>query len=394
MEPETQQPAEQSAAGATHTPETPASGGVQDLTPVAPPEVERGMRWIFIGPQGLRAGWSIAIFFLVVMIPAAALRFLATKYGPQHTPGKELAALGKELTAPIMILGEGITLLLILLALFVVALIERRGLFDYNLNGPRRPQHFLGGLAAGFVTLSALVGLLDAGGWLHFAGLAIAGPVIAEFALLWICGFVLVGLCEEGIFRCYLQFTLTRGINFWWALGIVALMCADLVARAKGNDVWGVYLMAVLGLGPCLWLHLKRVQGGSFWQAAWVTSTLFGFVHTSNGGENWVGIFQAALIGAVFCVSIRLTGSAWWAIGCHAGWDWGQTYFYGTPDSGMLGRGHLLATSHTGNLLWSGGDAGPEGSVMGIGIILLLLVYVVAVYGRRMAPAEALTAER
>ena len=33
---------------------------------------------------------------------------------------------------------------------------------------------------------------------------------------------MLVGFFEEGVFRCYLQATLTRGINFWWALGVVS----------------------------------------------------------------------------------------------------------------------------------------------------------------------------
>ncbi len=76
----------------------------------------------------------------------------------------------------------------------------------------------------------------------------------------------------------------------------------------------------------------------AFWQAAWVTSTVFGLYHTSNSGENWIGILAAAFIGFVFCVSVRVTGSAWWAIGCHAAWDWAETFFYGTADSGMQGK--------------------------------------------------------
>ena len=109
--------------------------------------------------------------------------------------------------------------------------------------------------------------------------------------------------------------------------------------RHSGNGVWGDYALAGLGLLPCLWLHVKRAESSGFWQAAWVTSTFFGFVHTGNGGENWIGIFAAGAIGFVFCVSVWLTGSAWWAIGAHAAWDWGETYFYGTPDSGVVPQG-------------------------------------------------------
>jgi hypothetical protein len=104
-------------------------------------------------------------------------------------------------------------------------------------------------------------------------------------------------------------------------------------------------------------------------------------MHVSNPGETWIGIFAAAFIGFVFCVSVRVTGSAWWGIGCHAGWDWAETYFYGTADSGLTPQSCYLTSHPAGNPLWSGGAVGPEGSVLVLGAILLLLV-VVLVYGR------------
>ncbi len=152
----------------------------------------------------------------------------------------------------------------------------------------------------------------------------------------------------------------------------------------------GVFAAALLGLLPCLWLHLKKVEGAGFWQAAWVTSTLFGLWHIGNPGESWIGIFAAAFIGFVFCVSVRVTGSAWWAIGCHAAWDWAETYFYGTADSGLVAKGHYLTTSPAGNQFWSGGTDGPEGSVLVIGIILLMLLALIVIYGRKKPAQTAL----
>ena len=75
------------------------------------------------------------------------------------------------------------------------------------------------------------MGALAWGGWLHFGPVALSGAEIFGFGALWAAAFLLVGCFEEGTFRCYLQFTLTRGINFWWALGIVArrLSCLDLL---------------------------------------------------------------------------------------------------------------------------------------------------------------------
>jgi hypothetical protein len=96
-----------------------------------------------------------------------------------------------------------------------------------------------------------------------------------------------------------------------------------------------------------------------------------------------IGIFAAGAIGFVFVVSLRVTGSAWWAIGCHAGWDWAETYFYGAIDSGNVATGHYLTVTPAGSTFWSGGADGPEGSVLVIGIIVLLLVALVVIYGRR-----------
>jgi membrane protease YdiL (CAAX protease family) len=354
--------------------------------PVAPPDTSEyhGLRWIFIGSEGLRAGWSVAIFIPLLVLFSMGVGFSFFKL--------HLVDPKSHFTAPSAFFGELIPFLGMVAAAAIVALIEhRRSLLAFNLTGPRRTVHFLSGLAAGFAALSALIGALAWGGWLHFGPIALSGADIFRFGALWACAFLVVGCVEEGVFRCYLQFTLARGINFWWALGIVAALCGDLLLRSKGNGVWGVYVIALLGLLPCLGLQLTKRPGAGFWQAAWVTSTLFGFVHTGNNGENWIGIFAAAGIGFVFCVSIWVTGSAWWAIGCHAAWDWGETYFYGAADSGNVATGHYLTTNPAGNALWSGGADGPEGSVLVLGIILLLLAALIAIYGRKRPTALAVS---
>ena len=99
------------------------------------------------------------------------------------------------------------------------------------------------------------------------------------------------------------------------------------------------------------------------------------------------------MIGFVFCVSVRLTGSLWWAVGCHAAWDWAETFFYGTADSGMVASGHYLTTSPAGNAFWSGGADGPEGSVLVLGVALLLLAMLLVIYGRKKAVALAASVE-
>jgi membrane protease YdiL (CAAX protease family) len=371
-------------------PEPPAP--IEPAAPPPEPFETRVLLKILMGPQGLRAGWSVALFALLFALFGAIAGFVFVTLHLIDPNAKNFTARGALLNELVPFLG-------MVAAAAVVALVERRrgNLLAFNLIGPRRGLRFIEGYVAGFAALSALIGALAWGGWLHLGPITLTGAQIFKFAAVWGIAFLLVGCVEEGLFRCYLQFTLARGINFWWALGIIGAVCLDLVLRGKGNGIWGAYILAGLGFVPCLLLHLNKAESSGFWQASWVTSTLFGFLHTGNNGENWIGIFAAGAIGFVFVVSIRVTGSAWWAIGCHAAWDWSETYFYGAADSGMVASGHYLSVTPAGSAFWSGGTDGPEGSVLVIGIIILLLITLLAIYGRRkpavvVQPASELAA--
>ena len=349
------------------------------------PQHDRDFDWVFIGPHGLRAGWSILLFAALYYLFREVIGTLFFAAGLVHdTPADSAAAvLVAELVPFFALIAAGLIMILI-----EDTSIDRR-IPSYNLVGPRRIRHFVSGLVAGFAALSLLVAALAWGGWLRFGAASQSAAQAAAIGALWAIAFLLVGSVEEGLFRCYALSTLTRGINFWWALAAQVAICLYLALNGGGNGAWGVYAAAAIGFFPCLALHQRAAARSAFWQAAWVTSTFFGFYHTSNSGENWIGIFAASFMGFVFCLSVRLTGSAWWAIGCHAAWDWAETFFYGAADSGLQGQGHFLSAYPAGNPLWSGGADGPEGSLLVLGVILLLLLFLLALYARNSAAQPA-----
>jgi len=78
----------------------------------------------------------------------------------------------------------------------------------------------------------------------------------------------------------------------------------------------------------------------------------------------------------VFCFSLWRTGSLWWAIGLHTSWDWGQSFLYGVPDSGLMVQHRLLATHPVGKPILSGGTTGPEGSIFIIAILFLICLII------------------
>jgi uncharacterized protein len=365
-----------------HAPQQPPFDGTGNASRQSAPEAPstrlatvHDISWVLLGPRGLRAGWSALLFVTLYYLLTPIVDTIAVGIDP---------SLADQVFSPYRVLvAEFIPFLILAILLVFMARIEHRRVAEYNVADLRRARHFLSGAVIGFGALSGLVAALALGGWMHLGRTSLSGVQAVKFASLWACAFLLVGLFEEGTFRCYLQFTLTRGINFWWALAAVAALCllVQFSSDPKGRE--GVYIVAALGVVPCWILHRAYPASDGFWHAAWTTSTAFGYYHTNNNGENWIGVLAAALIGIVFCVSVRLTGSAWWAIGCHSAWDWAETYFYGTPDSGFPAQRHLFSSSVTGNTLWSGGADGPEGSLLVVPIILLVLVFLLLVYWPR-----------
>lgn len=283
------------------------------------------IRRMFFGPHGLRAGWSLAFYASILFaLYIVAGSFVSTWLG-SGSPG--------ELSPVPTLLGELLLFFLVLFATGVMARIEHCSVFAYGLRGRAPWLRLVSGLLWGFVAISAMVFSLVRLGYLAVQPSTLAaGPALRD-ALLWAATFLLTGLFEESLFRGYAQFTLARGIGFWWG--------------------------------------------------AILASALFAFGHTANPGESPVGIVSVVGIGLVFCLSLWYTGSLWWAIGFHAAWDWGQSFFYGTPDSGARSRGHLFTAHALGPLLLSGGATGPEGSLLIIPLLALMTLLMFLWWGRR-----------
>jgi membrane protease YdiL (CAAX protease family) len=101
-------------------------------------------------------------------------------------------------------------------------------------------------------------------------------------------------------------------------------------------------------------------------------------------------VLAAAFIGLFFCLTLRRTGNLWFAVGFHAAWDWGETFFYSVPDSGMTSPGHLLSSTLHGPTWLSGGGVGPEGSVLCFAVIALAWTLFAKVHRAPLKPTSGL----
>ncbi|HXU21837.1 MAG TPA: type II CAAX endopeptidase family protein [Verrucomicrobiae bacterium] len=289
---------------------------------------------IFLGSDGIRAGWrlaiAIAIFLALLTVVSAALvrvphvRAWAVSGGPGA-----------------LFFGEGILALALVLTVWVMARIEDRSWADYGLpSSAAFGKRFWQGAPYGFAMLSLLMGLMAASHAFSFGGRALTGAGAVRYGLLYLAAFTLVAFFEEFSFRGYMQATLASGIGFWP----------------------GAVLLAVV----------------------------FGALHLGNKGEAKFGAVMAGAFGLLAAFTLWRTGNLWFAIGMHGAWDWGESFFYGVPDSGVVLKGHLMNASFHGPAWLNGGTVGPEGSVLVAAVLVLAAIGIHYIFPKRPTPQDQL----
>ncbi len=282
------------------TPFLPASDPAQPR-----PRSSSRLRPVFVGQNGIRAGWRLLIFLAIY----AALVTIQSLIAPR---------LGQYGTSNVLMPGpvawaQGLGFVYIMIAAAVMARIERREISDYGL--PLRlalRKNFWLGALLGFLSISGPLLAIFALHGFRITGLAIHGATILTATLAWAGTCVIIGLCEESVFRGYPLFTLNTGIGFW--------------------------------------------------PAAILMSALFGLAHMLNPGETLTGVLVVVLFGLLLCLFIRRSGDMWIAVGFHAGYDWGLTFFYGVHDSGFAPYHNLFNSQFSGPAWLTGGSPGPEAS--------------------------------
>jgi len=210
--------------------------------------------------------------------------------------------------------------------------VERRSLATLGLTGAQRLRKHLAGLAIGVGMMALAVMVI----WL--AGGYLAKDVLPAFSspasLVWIAillpCFVFQSGVEEFIFRGWLLSTATRRWNL--TAGFVASSCAFTFLHFSPHQPVREIIMAfIFGLFACAWA----------WRA----------------------------------------GSIWSVMGWHAGWNWMTGVGFAVPITGfdLQLPALLVQLTPTGSDMLTGGPAGPESSVLTIGLMaaatLLLLIW-------------------
>jgi len=278
---------------------------------------------VLIGPKGLRWPWRVLMFLALVYTMSFALDLIR----PLRHFLDLLLTSPEETPLPVIVV-EGKRALLVIVAAAIMRILENRPFADYGL--PLKQafgKRFWQGIALGFAMLTLLLAGIGVLHGFSLTGWALTGAAAVKYGLAWALASLCIALYEDFAFRGYMQSALGDGLGFW--------------------------------------------------PAALILSVIYGAIHWNNSGEALFGCVTVGIFGLVDAFALRRTGSLWLPIGMHLAWDWGESYFYGTPDSGLTATGHLLNSSFHGPKWLAGGTVGPEGSWL---VLPTLLLWAVAIH--------------
>jgi uncharacterized protein len=283
-----------------------------------------GIRKVFHNGRELRSGWRLLIFIILFIGLGRGLRFLLEHANLPDYHG---------LNAMDLIISEGGTLLVSMIATAIMAYFEKRSLSVYGIPRLRDlfGRLFWVGLVWGALMPSAIILLIFLSGGYRVHGLNLQGAEMLKFASLWLFANLLIGMSEEITYRGYFLYTLSDGIGFWAAA-----------------------LFNAIGFGA---LHY--------------------FFKPFERWEDWVAV---SLITIFITLAQRRTGSLAFSIGMHAAFDFMFIYVYSGRNGGDFAVGHLLNAEFPGSIRITGGMLGPEASwfcfvVTIVAIVLLNRTY-------------------
>jgi len=142
------------------------------------------------------------------------------------------------------------------------------------------------------------------------------------------------------------------------------------------------FVVALLALGSMGEELMMRGYGFQILLAncgTWATivpvGLIFAFLHTGNPNASWIGIANTAGFGILFGYAFVRSRDLWLPAGLHFGWNVTLPLF-GVNVSGLRMKmtGHDMVWS--AGTLWSGGEYGPEASVLTSFVMILLAVYI------------------
>jgi uncharacterized protein len=287
--------------------------------------------WLLNKQRVLRPGWRFVLFLAIYIFGGKALDWFLTKI---HFPDRTFTWSG-------LLLNYSADFAFVAAIAWFMSRIVGERFSSYGLPlVPSAGTLLLRGVVWGFIPSALILIPIYLAGGCEFYGLALHSRELAFYAFAWGMAMLALGFAEEFLFRGYALKTLAESIGFW--------------------------------------------------PAAIFLSSIFGLVHLIfKPHEDWIDPISVGLYGIFWCLTLRRTGSLWFAVGFHAASDYADMIVFAEPNSGNDGKpliGHLFDVRFHGPDWLTGGPRGTEASLL----VFLILAGLFYFFGRTY-PADAAT---
>jgi len=173
----------------------------------------------------------------------------------------------------------------------------------------------------------------------------------------------------SGMVACVLPIALTGGliVTFYSTQRQFALIFLDL----------GILAIAALGEEVAFrgYPFQRLIDATNPTIATIAMSLLFGAVHLANPGATFASTIVTIFAGWLLSIAYLRTRALWVAWGFHFTWNATMGILFGLPISGITSFSPVVTSNTAGPLWLTGGDYGPEGSLI-CAIVILVLIFV------------------
>lgn len=296
------------------------------------------IEYIFVSGDGrIRAGWRLLMQLVLTVLVYIPFHLVASEFGGQNL---QIIAGGVAVTLAVWAAGHAF---------------DKRPLKDFGLHMNVQWWHdCLNGILLATFVMTLLVLFQWLMGWIEFTGFGWDRASQRSFVGMlggYVLAMAVVGFYEELWSRGYQLRNLTEGFY-------------------TGNN--------------------RNIAGAL---AIGISSLVFGILHMGNPNATLLGIIVILLAGVMLAVPFVVTGQLGYSVGLHFAWNAVQGAVYGLPVSGIRFRQSILQFEAVGPELWTGGRFGPEGGLLGVAGVLLLIFLTLALLrfrNERMAISEEL----
>lgn len=268
---------------------------------------------IFIDELGaIRSGWRILLFLLLLFAATSIVFFLSS------IVISDLAYYSSLL----------LVICILIATIIMVKLFEKRPLHSVGLPVHRRIMREISqGLIIGGVMMSIVFLTQYGAGWIELEWRELGYFDFFAVIAITLLFFILAGFGEELFFRGYPFQTLVESIK---APAAVIIM-----------------------------------------------SVAFSAAHSMNPNVSMPALFNIFLAGIWLSIAYLKTRTLWFPAGLHVSWNFFQGTIYSYPVSGqLLEDKSLFISSITGPAILTGGEFGPEGSLITTVVLILGTIYI------------------